>query len=102
MGAVALVVVAIDQVTKSWAASQLDDHDMDPIEQVLAKPPPTDFRLEIARRGGENPCIHAARLLVANPADLILLQHAQQLRLQTERQFADFVEEDRPAIGGLE
>ena len=30
--------------------------------------------------------------------ELAFLQHAQQFRLQFERQFADFVEEDRAAV----
>src|SRR2546425_2272804 len=81
---------------------QLDRHDIDAVEQVLTKPSGADFCFEIARRGGENARVHAARLLIADPADLTLLQHAQQLRLQTERQFADFVQEDRTAIGRLE
>ena len=34
--------------------------------------------------------------------DFALLQHAQQLRLQRQRDVADFVEKDRPAFRHLE
>ena len=36
------------------------------------------------------------------PFELALLQHTQQLDLHIQRQLADFVEEDRGAIGDLE
>ena len=39
---------------------------------------------------------------IADAADLALLQHAQQLRLQRERQLADLVEKQRAAVGFLE
>ena len=41
-------------------------------------------------------------LLGADRIDLAFLQRAQQLHLRVERQFADFVEEQRAAIGFLE
>src|SRR2546422_4458028 len=34
-----------------------------------------------------------SRLLVPHPADLVLLQHAQQLRLERERQLTDLVQQ---------
>ena len=39
---------------------------------------------------------------LAEPLDLPLLEHAQQLHLDVGRQVADLVEEDRRAIGQLE
>ncbi len=38
----------------------------------------------------------------ANRRDFVLLQDAQQFRLQFERHLADFVEEDDPALRGTE
>ena len=38
----------------------------------------------------------------SDPFDHALLQKAQQLDLQSERQIADFVEEERPAVGRLD
>src|SRR5690606_12062271 len=41
------------------------------------------------------------RLHRADPADLALLQHAQQARLGIQRQLADLVQEQGAAVGGL-
>src|SRR5689334_6617136 len=81
---------------------QRDDHDIDTIEQVFPKSAGAHFRLEVTRGGDEHARIDAAGLLVSDPADLALLQHAQQLRLQTQRQLADFVQQDRAPARGLE
>jgi len=63
---------------------------------------PRGPRPRVARRRGEDARVHPARLLIADSPDFTLLQDAQQLCLQSERQLADFVEENRPAVGGLE
>ena len=42
------------------------------------------------------------RLRRADADDLVRLEHAQQLRLQLQRQLADLVEEHRAAVGALE
>src|SRR5206468_9847000 len=42
------------------------------------------------------------RLRTADPLELLLLQDAQQLRLELERDLADLVEEQRAAVGHLE
>ena len=44
----------------------------------------------------------AARAVVADALELALLEHAQQLGLQLERDLADLVEEERAAVGELE
>src|SRR5690606_21279231 len=41
-------------------------------------------------------------LRLADAAHRLLLERAQQLRLDRGRQLADLVEEDRPAVGGLD
>ena len=45
-----------------------------------------------------------ARMVVgaAQPLELALLQHAQQLHLRAQVQLADLVEEERAAVGQLE
>ena len=40
--------------------------------------------------------------VAADRADVVLLQHAQQLHLQAHRHVADLVEQQRAAVGGLE
>ena len=41
-------------------------------------------------------------LRAADPAELALLEHAQQLGLEVERQLAELVEEHGAAVGQLE
>ena len=41
-------------------------------------------------------------LRAAEPLELLLLQHAEQLGLQLQRDVADLVEEQRPLVGQLE
>ena len=43
-----------------------------------------------------------ARALFADALELALLQHAQKLALELERDFADLVEEQRAAVGEFE
>jgi len=59
-------------------------------------------RLQINVGGGDDAHIGLARLFVAEALELALLQHAQQLGLCRQRQFADFVEKQRAALGALE
>jgi hypothetical protein len=53
----------------------------------------------IGRR--DHPYIDTPRDILADTFVLALLQHAQQLRLQFERQIADLVEEERPPMCDL-
>ena len=48
------------------------------------------------------PHVDADGLAAADPLELPLLQDAQQLDLRLERQLADLVEEQRPAVRQLE
>ena len=53
-------------------------------------------------RRGDDPDVDAHGLRAAEPLDLPLLEHAQQLDLNVGRQVADLVEKDRRVIGQLE
>ncbi|MNT18666.1 hypothetical protein D3C72_1538810 [compost metagenome] len=46
--------------------------------------------------------VHGAGAVVAQPLDLAVLQGTQQLGLHQQRQFADFIQEQRAAVGGFE
>src|SRR5687767_10511268 len=81
---------------------QLDRDDVDPVEEVLAEAAAADLVLEIAGGGREHPHVHLPRALIADAPDLALLQHAQELRLETDRQLADLVEQERAAARLLE
>src|ERR1700722_18754886 len=57
---------------------------------------------EIAIGGGDDADIDFYPLIGADGTDFFLLQYAQELRLQFERQFANFVEKNGAAVGSLE
>ena len=78
------------------------DH-VEPVVQVLAEAPRLDLVGEVAVGRGDDARTSTRRASSCRrPADLALLQHAQQLGLQLERQLADLVEEQRAAVGLLE
>src|SRR5262249_58571147 len=54
----------------------------------------------VRRRDDTDVCPQAAR--ASEPLEGAVLQDAQQLRLQVERELADLVEEERRAVGELE
>ena len=53
-------------------------------------------------RGGDDSRVDFGCLRAAQPLDLLVLQHAQQLDLDVERQVANLVQEDRRSVGELE
>ena len=57
---------------------------------------------KISVGGGDHPHIHADGFRTAQPLELALLEHAQQLGLQTERHVSDFIQENSPAMGLFE
>src|SRR3989449_10968598 len=77
---------------------QVDRDDVKPVEQVLAEAARGDFGGEILGGGGEHPRVHPPGLLVPNPPDLPILQHAEQLRLQREWELADLVQQQRAPV----
>ena len=81
----------------------LDREDAQAVVEVAPEAPLRHRALEVAGwwrpRGARPPC--AARV-APRRCDLAVLQHAQQLRLQLQREVADLVEEERPAVGQLE
>ena len=58
--------------------------------------------MQVAMRGGDDAHVGRHRLGAADRANLVLLQHAQQLHLQAHRHVADLIEQQRAAVGGLE
>ena len=61
-----------------------------------------DQLFQPAIRGRDDAHVDADRLVVADAGDLVLFQHAEQLDLRAHRHVADFVEEQRAAVGELE
>jgi hypothetical protein len=72
------------------------------VEQVLAEHAIAHPLLQVLVGGGDDPHIGLERLVAAHAVELAVRQHAQQARLQVERHVADFVQEQRAAIGLLE
>ena len=81
---------------------QRDREDVEPVVEILAELALGDQRLEVAVRGRDDPHVDLDGLAAADPLELALLQHAQQLDLHVERQVADLVEKQRAAVGQLE
>ena len=70
--------------------------------EVGTEQPIAHALLQVAVGGGDDAHIHPARLVGAQPLDFAVLQGAQQLGLDAQRQLAHLVEEQRAAIGRLE
>ena len=77
----------------------LDAQHVEPVEEVLAEAAGADLGLEFARGRGDHAHVDAARLRFAERAHFLLLEDAQQLDLERQRQLADLVEEERAAVG---
>ena len=77
---------------------QMDVHRVQAVVEVLPERPVRQvlFQLLVGRRHDPHVDLLAARR--PERADLALLQHAQQLRLQRRRQLGDLVEEHRAAV----
>jgi hypothetical protein len=71
------------------------------VEQVLAEHAVLDALLQVLVGGG-NHAHMALTAVAAHAVELPVRQHAQQAGLQVERHVADFVEEQRAALGLLE
>ena len=77
----------------------LDGDHVEAEEQILAKGAALDGRLQILVGGGDDPRFEANPLVAAQGPDLMLLERAQQPRLQFDGQLADFIQEDRARAG---
>ena len=80
--------------------AQIDD--VQPIEQVFAEGAALGRFGEVAVRGRDDADVDLDRLGAADAVDLAFLDGAQQLGLQARVHLADFVEQQRAAIGFLE
>ncbi len=71
-------------------------------EQVLAKLLLDDGLLQIAIGRRDHAHVHVNRAARTDASQLAVLQHTEQLGLHGQRHVADFVEEDRAAVGLFE
>ena len=79
----------------------IDHNNVKPVEQILAEPAGLDLVLEVAVRGGDDPDVDLARLGTADAAHLAVLERAEKLGLQIDRQLAELVEEQGAAVGAI-
>src|SRR3989442_1474851 len=70
--------------------------------EVLPEPALRDSALEVPVAGGDDPNVHRGGTCRPDPVKGLVLKHAEKLALVLGPQLADFVKEDRPAIGLLE
>jgi hypothetical protein len=77
---------------------QLDD--VEAVQEVAAQRAVGDPRLDVLVGGGDHPQVDGHGAVAAEDVDDVLLQHAQQLGLERERELDDLVEEEG-AAGGL-
>ena len=84
----------------AWPLAQRRHGERDAVQpkvEVLAERAARDLGLEVAVGGGDEAHVDLPRPHAADARDLARLEHAQQLRLQRQRQLADLVEEDGAA-----
>ena len=70
--------------------------------KVLAELVVAHRALQVAVGRSDHAHIHLHIAHATDPADDLVFEHAQQLRLQQRRQLANLVEEERAAVGHLE
>ena len=71
----------------------------EPVPKVFAKPAPADFLFQVAIGGGNYPRIDFDGAGAAQPFKLAILDHAEQFRLQFQRQFPDLIQKKGGAVG---
>ena len=76
-----------------------DGEDLEPVVEIAAELLLGDHLGEIAVGGGDEADIDGDGPVAAETLDLFLLQGAQELGLQVERNLADFVEKERALVG---
>src|SRR6185436_15623055 len=79
---------------------QADLEDVEPVVEILTKLVALHGRREIPIGGRDDPHVRLERPRAAQTLEFTLLQNAQELRLERQIQFSDFVEKEQ-AAGGL-
>ena len=80
----------------------LELDDVEAVEQIAPEAPLLHVLREVTVRRGDHACGDLPLTILADSPNLVLLKSAQQLYLQRQRHFADFVQEERALIRGFE
>src|SRR5262249_41299165 len=79
-----------------------ETRDVQSIIKVGPKPASVDCFAQIVIRRGDDANVEPNGFGAAETLDRPLLERAQELRLHVERELADLIEENRPALGRLD
>ena len=71
--------------------------DVQPVIEIFTEPPLLDLPGQILVGGSDDANVDRDRMAGPDPLDRLLLQKAEKVRLDVEREVADLVEEDRSA-----
>src|SRR6266566_690389 len=83
---------------KRWQANR---DDAQPVVEIGTERTSLNGLLQVPVCRGNDPHVHADGLVTADPLEVALLEHAEQLRLQLQRQIPDLVQEERTPVGEL-
>ena len=79
-----------------------DGKDLEPVIEIAAEFFVGNHLCEVAIGGGNQTHVHRDGARAAEALDLALLQRAQELGLEVEREFANFIEKERAFVGELD
>src|SRR5215469_1207769 len=75
--------------------------DIQPVEEILAKGSGRDGGLEVTIGCGDHANIYLDRMIAPHPLEFPVLQHPQERDLRFHWEFADLIQEERPAVSRL-
>src|SRR5207245_7627788 len=75
---------------------------IEPVVKVFTKAARRHFLLQVPIGRSDDPHIREPRPVLAHALVTLLLQDAEQFALQFQRNFSDFIEENRPSFSRLE
>ena len=81
---------------------QVQGKHVQPVIEVATETLLLDQRRQIAIRGGDQADIYVDGARAPEPFEFLFLQHAEQLRLEFQRNFPHLVQKDRSAMGQFE
>jgi hypothetical protein len=78
----------------------MDWEDIETVEEVCTELSLLYHGVQVAIRGRNDPYADRHLAVFANSQDTVLLEHSQQLSLESIVQLADFVQEEDASVGG--
>jgi hypothetical protein len=87
---------------RSRSGGTKNGNHVQPVEEVLAKVAARDLLFQVFIGRGDHPHIDLHRTGRANRREAAFIQRAQHFGLHLEAHVADFIEEERAAVGALE